>query len=101
MAEPGVINTVVVRNGESFQVSIRRANGAPVSVSTSTAQIQQSVINGTSVQSETATTSTSTSATAPVASTPVTSTPATTAPSSSTPAFVAPIVAFMNYVQQN
>ena len=102
MTEPGVINTVVVRNGESFQVSIRRANGAPVtsSASASNAQIQQSVINGTSVQSETAT-STSTSANAPVASTPVASTPATTAPSSSTPAFVIPMVDFMKHVQQN
>ena len=103
MAEPSVINTVVVRNGESFKVSIRPANGPPVSMAESgliktvvrngkpfEVSIRHANGPGSMVKFETSTTA----ATAAI--------PASAAvPSATSPAFVDPIVNFMNNVQEN
>ena len=100
MAEPGVIKTVVVRNGESFKVSIRPANGPPVSMAES-GIIKTVVRNGTpfevSIRHANGPLTNMPSAAKTVsAAKPVYS----NVPIASKP-FVAPIVAFMNSIQQN
>lgn len=100
MAESGVKKTVVVRNGESFQVSIRPANG-PVSMA-EYGVIKTVVRNGksfqVSIQRANKPVSMVKSATPTTA---VRAAPASAAIPAATAPFVAPIVEFMNYIQQN
>jgi len=81
MAESGVINTVVVKNGVSYNVSIQRANGPLTNV--------PSAVKPVSVAKPV-------SAAEPVQPPPVSA----NVPIASKP-FVAPIIAFTNHIQQN
>ena len=81
MAESGVINTVVVKNGVSYNVSIQRANGPLTNVPSAAKPV--SVAKPVS-------------AVEPVQPPPVSA----NVPIASKP-FVAPIIAFTNHIQQN
>uniref|UniRef100_A0A6C0HL43 Uncharacterized protein n=1 Tax=viral metagenome TaxID=1070528 RepID=A0A6C0HL43_9ZZZZ len=105
MAESGVKKTVVVRNGESFQVSIRPANG-PVSMVES-GVIKTVVRNGKSFQvsiqraNKPVSMVKSNTPTTVVRAAPASAAiPTVTVPAATTAPFVAPIVAFMNKIQQ-
>jgi len=94
MAESGVIKTVVVKNGISYNVSVQRASVAPAS---NVVPVTSSPVVATAAAPAAA------PATAAVTAAAVTAAPApAAAPATNVvPSFVAPIVAFMNHIQQN
>jgi hypothetical protein len=105
MAESGVIKTVVVKNGISYNVSVQRASVAPASnvvPVTSSPAAAALAVNTAAAANAVATNAVAANAVATnaVAANAVAAN-AVAANTTATPAFVAPIVAFMNHIQQN
>jgi hypothetical protein len=120
MAESGVIKTVVVKNGISYNVSVQRASLAPASnvvpvtsspaVATAaaptniapTAAANVAAANVAPIAARTAAAAAAAvNAAANAAAANVAAPNVSAAPAAAAPAFVAPIVAFMNHIQQN